>query len=125
MSLSRSAAGLAGPLAWPPAVWPGPQLDLQFFATCKTFSRSVCEHSWHETQLEMADPAPACVSTGGQSSGAAKCPEHVLQAIYGKTAEKRKLYEQSLNRCAARGTLLAVWRVPYSRPVALLVAVAT
>ena len=72
----------------------------------------------------MADPAPACVGSGSQSSAAAKCPEHVLQAIYGKTAEKRKLYEQSLNRCAARGTLLTVMCESLGRPVVLLVAVA-
>ena len=72
----------------------------------------------------MAGSAPVCASTGGQSSAAAKCPEHVMQAIYGKTSEKRKLYEQSLNRYAARGPLLAVWRSPHGRPVALLFVVA-
>ncbi|KAK9821559.1 hypothetical protein WJX81_001774 [Elliptochloris bilobata] len=45
----------------------------------------------------MASPAPDAVSSQERSTLAAKCPEHVLQAIYGKTAEKRKVYEQSLN----------------------------
>ena len=52
----------------------------------------------------MANSAPERAGSAGQSTAVAKCPQHVLQAIYGQTAEKRKLYEQSLNRYAARDT---------------------
>ena len=48
--------------------------------------------------LSLCMDTPLNTPKSGKEQSQAKCPEHVLQAIYGKTSEKRKLYEQSLNR---------------------------
>jgi len=62
-------------------------------ANCAFGCASVCSQSLCSIVPPMA--------TQVAEQGRTKCPEHVLQAIYGTAQDKRKQYEQSLNRCGA------------------------